>query len=257
MNNSKHIRLSCCSSGPLQWVSGRLPSTRIRWHANVGHAAPLAAAMTVYTAVTWRHTHTLCTSNSMSSHSLRRGDGRKKKNAFNTFAHVYRHFRLHTHTHIFFFLKNVRMCVEDVLCVLWLWQAVIYFFPLPPLHTCGSFTFMLIQIMKLSIRGILWWEQWTQLPPAACEMGWQTRRQMGAAALGRQSNHIHLACFPSPPPPPPPTTHPSYAPHRYREPQVFRLPPDLKRSHILHLLEEEEEEEEEEEVREKGFLRAR
>ena len=72
------------------------------------------------------------------------------------------------------------------------------FFPITPLHTCGSFTFMVIQIMKLSIRGILWWEQWTQLPPAACEMGWQTLRQMGEAALGRQSNHIHLACFPFP-----------------------------------------------------------
>lgn len=52
--------------------------------------------------------------------------------------------------------------------------------------------------MKLSIRGILPWEQWTQLPPAACEMGWQTLRQMGEAALSRQSNHIHLACFPFP-----------------------------------------------------------
>lgn len=72
------------------------------------------------------------------------------------------------------------------------------FFPITPLHTCGSFTFMVIQIMKLSIRGILWWEQWTQLPPAACEMGWQTLRQMGEAALGRQSNHIHRACFPFP-----------------------------------------------------------
>lgn len=29
-------------------------------------------------------------------------------------------------------------------------------------------------------------------------MGWQTLRQMGEAALGRQSNHIHLACFPFP-----------------------------------------------------------
>ena len=72
------------------------------------------------------------------------------------------------------------------------------FFPITLLHTCGSFTFMVIQIMKLSIRGILWWEQWTQLPPAACEMGWQTPRQMGEAALGRQSNHIHLARFPFP-----------------------------------------------------------
>lgn len=71
----------------------------------------------------------------------------------------------------------------DVRCVLWLWQGVIYSFPLPPLHTSGSFTFMVIQIMKLSIRGILRWEQWTQLPPAACEMGWQTLRQMGEAAL--------------------------------------------------------------------------
>lgn len=79
--------------------------------------------------------------------------------------------------------------------VLHLWQWSI-FFPITPLHTCGSFTFMVIQIMKLSIRGILWWEQWTQLPPAACEMGWQTLRQMGKPALGRQSNHIHLACFP-------------------------------------------------------------
>lgn len=26
-------------------------------------------------------------------------------------------------------------------------------------------------------------------------MGWQTLRQMGEAAVGRQSNHIHLACF--------------------------------------------------------------
>ena len=72
------------------------------------------------------------------------------------------------------------------------------FFPIILLHTCGSFTFMAIQIMKLSIRGILWWEQWTQLPPAACEMGWQTLSQMGEAALGRQSNHIHLTCFPFP-----------------------------------------------------------
>lgn len=30
------------------------------------------------------------------------------------------------------------------------------FFPITLLHTCGSFTFMVIQIMKLSIRGILW-----------------------------------------------------------------------------------------------------
>lgn len=72
------------------------------------------------------------------------------------------------------------------------------FFPITLLHTCGSFTFMVIQIMKLSIQEILWWEQWTQLPPAACEMGWQTQRQMGEAAAGRQSNHIHLACFPFP-----------------------------------------------------------
>lgn len=72
------------------------------------------------------------------------------------------------------------------------------FFPITLLHTCGSFTFMVIQIMKLSIQEILWWEQWTQLPPAACEMGWQTLRQMGEAAVGRQSNHIHLACFPFP-----------------------------------------------------------
>lgn len=84
----------------------------------------------------------------------------------------------------------------DVICVTVV--AMIYFFPIMPLHTCGSFTFMVIQIMKLSIRGILWWEQWTQLPPAACEMGWQTLRQMGEAALGRQSNHIHLTCFPFP-----------------------------------------------------------
>ena len=96
--------------------------------------------------------------------------------------------------------KNVHeycLCL-GICCVLWLWQALIYFFPITPLHTCGSFTFMVIQIMKLSIRGILWWEQWTQLPPAACEMGWQTPRQMGEAALGRQSNHIHLASFPFP-----------------------------------------------------------
>lgn len=72
------------------------------------------------------------------------------------------------------------------------------FFPITLLHTCGSFTFMVIQIMKLSIQEILWWEQWTQLPPAACEMGWQTLRQMGEAAVGRQSNHIHLARFPFP-----------------------------------------------------------
>lgn len=83
----------------------------------------------------------------------------------------------------------------DALCVV---ASNDLFFPITLLHTCGSFTFMVIQIMKLSIRGILWWEQWTQLPPAACEMGWQTLRQMGEAALGRQSNHIHLACFPFP-----------------------------------------------------------
>lgn len=61
---------------------------------------------------------------------------------------------------------------------------------------CGSFTFMVIQIMKLSIQEILQWEQWTQLPPAACEMGWYSLRQMGEAAVGQQSNHIHLACVP-------------------------------------------------------------
>lgn len=86
----------------------------------------------------------------------------------------------------------------DVLCVV-VEASSDLFFPITLLHTCGSFTFMVIQIMKLSIRGILWWEQWTQLPPAACEMGWQTLRQMGEATLGRQSNHIHLACFPFPP----------------------------------------------------------
>lgn len=85
----------------------------------------------------------------------------------------------------------------DVLCVV-VAASNDLFFPITLLHTCGSFTFMVIQIMKLSIQEILWWEQWTQLPPAACEMGWQTLRQMGEAAVGRQSNHIHLACFPFP-----------------------------------------------------------
>lgn len=64
--------------------------------------------------------------------------------------------------------------------------------PITQVHTCGSFTFMVIQIMKLSIQEILRWEQWTQLPPAACEMGWYSLRQMGKAAVGQQSNHIHL-----------------------------------------------------------------
>lgn len=66
------------------------------------------------------------------------------------------------------------------------------FSPLYRLHTWGSFTFMVIQIMKLSIQEILRWEQWTQLPPAACEMGWQTPRQMGEAVVDRQTNHIYL-----------------------------------------------------------------
>lgn len=68
--------------------------------------------------------------------------------------------------------------------------------PITQVHTCGSFTFMVIQIMKLSIQEILRWEQWTQLPPAACEMGWYSLRQMGEAAVGQQSNHIHLARVP-------------------------------------------------------------
>lgn len=70
------------------------------------------------------------------------------------------------------------------------------FFPITQAHTRGSFTFMVIQIMKLSIQEILRWEQWTQLPPAACEMGWYSLRQMGEAAIGQQSNHIHLARVP-------------------------------------------------------------
>lgn len=70
------------------------------------------------------------------------------------------------------------------------------FSPITQVHTWGSFTFMVIQIMKLSIQEILRWEQWTQLPPAACEMGWYGLRQMGEAAVGQQSNHIHLARFP-------------------------------------------------------------
>lgn len=69
------------------------------------------------------------------------------------------------------------------------------FSPITQVHTCGSFTFMVIQIMKLSIQEILRWEQWTQLPPAACEMGWYSPRQMGEAAVGQQSNHIHFARF--------------------------------------------------------------
>lgn len=88
------------------------------------------------------------------------------------------------------------MCLE--MCYVFQSRQWSIFSSIAPLPTRGSFTFMVIQIMKLSIRGILWWEQWTQLPPTACEMGWQTLRQMGEPALGRQSNHIHLARFPFP-----------------------------------------------------------
>lgn len=70
------------------------------------------------------------------------------------------------------------------------------FSPITQVHMCGSFTFMVIQIMKLSIQEILRWEQWTQLPPAACEMGWYSLRQMGEAAVGQQSNHIYLSRVP-------------------------------------------------------------
>lgn len=68
---------------------------------------------------------------------------------------------------------------------------------------------MVIQIMKLSIQEILRWEQWTQLPPAACDMVWQTPRQMGETAVGQRSNHIYLT--PRSPPLQHPPTQPSSA----------------------------------------------
>lgn len=43
----------------------------------------------------------------------------------------------------------------DVLCVV-VAASNDLFFPITLLHTCGSFTFMVIQIMKLSIQEILW-----------------------------------------------------------------------------------------------------
>ncbi len=86
-------------------------------------------------------------------------------------------------------VENVQIWVGGGACVC---GQLSIFSTLSRLHTWGSFTFMVIQIMKLSIQGILRWEQWTQLPPAACEMGWQTLRQMGETAVGQRSNHIYL-----------------------------------------------------------------
>ncbi len=101
-------------------------------------------------------------------------------------------------------VENVQIWVGGGACVCGQWSI---FSTLSRLHSWGSFTFMVIQIMKLSIQGILRWEQWTQLPPAACEMGWQTLRQMGETAVGQRSNHIYLTplflsphTLPNPPP---------------------------------------------------------
>lgn len=44
---------------------------------------------------------------------------------------------------------------RDALCVVIVASSDL-FFPITLLHTSGSFTFTVIQIMKLSIRGILW-----------------------------------------------------------------------------------------------------